>query len=555
MVTEERNAARLSATRSSVRRPRQVVVKIGSGRDFQSGKIGSPETYSWTSQPKSADWLLLNFLKVLRARSREQECSNDYMMQFLSMVPNHVAGPTGVQMQAQVTKASAKVVKGSVDPEPDIEASRAIEEAFTRWGVSEICDIEGLRSWTDHQRQAIRTIARDGEYLARLIKGRDAGPYGFAIQVLDAELLDVQFNQPLSGGAYIRMGIEFNAWSRPVAYHLFDDDPQASPDISYGYPARKRRRIPADEIIHLFIPLWPGQKRGLPWASTALFRMWQLGGYEGAALMNARAGASKVGAITTPAGEDDAAPGATGIEGEDGEGGRGGGEQYIDVEPGSWFRLAPGEEIKGWSPDYPRGEFPEFVRACLRGIAAGLNVDYSSLSGDLENVNYSSIRAGVLEQREVWKGLQAWFIGSYHRRIYAGWLPMALLSGAIMLGGKPVKYLPEREDAFSRVRWQPRRWPWVDPANDTTANVEALRNGFSSLSEIIRDRGRDPEDVWQEIRRERERLKQLGLDDLAGIRPSPEPVAEMINPPTKETPAAKPAKEGSDDDDDDGQGA
>jgi len=41
---------------------------------------------------------------------------------------------------------------------------------------------------------------------------------------------------------------------------------------------------------------------------------------------------------------------------------------------------------------------------------------------DLEGVNYSSIRAGVLEDREIFKGLQDWFIRSLVMPVFDEWV-------------------------------------------------------------------------------------------------------------------------------------
>lgn len=39
----------------------------------------------------------------------------------------------------------------------------------------------------------------------------------------------------------------------------------------------------------------------------------------------------------------------------------------------------------------------------------------------------------------------------------------------------------------------------------------AVQNGLKSRGEIIREQGRDPEDVWRELAEEQQRLTQLGL--------------------------------------------
>jgi capsid protein len=38
----------------------------------------------------------------------------------------------------------------------------------------------------------------------------------------------------------------------------------------------------------------------------------------------------------------------------------------------------------------------------LRKVATSLGISYSTLTSDLTQVNFSSIRAGTIEEREIW---------------------------------------------------------------------------------------------------------------------------------------------------------
>jgi lambda family phage portal protein len=135
---------------------------------------------------------------------------------------------------------------------------------------------------------------------------------------------------------------------------------------AYSYHGRSYVRIPADEIIHGFLPDMVGQKRGLPWTATALWRLQMLGGFEKAALVNARVAASKGGFFQWREGE--------GPEKEEDE------ELYMEADPGSFQELPSGVEFKEWNPQYPSNEFGPFHKAMLRGIASGLEVTYVNLA-------------------------------------------------------------------------------------------------------------------------------------------------------------------------------
>lgn len=442
-------------------------------------------TASWTTQPQTSDEILRRQLRTLRTRSREQARNNDYARRFLALTVSNVVGPKGIALQAQATDP---------DGTPDTIAQQVIERGWSDWGSPENCSVSGQLSWADQQRLVARTVAQDGEALVEFVRG---GPHGVMLKHWDPERLDVDHNRDLGRGRFIRMGIEFSATGRPVAYHLLDGSGEA-----YQWQTRKYRRVPATQMLHIFLPEFVEQKRGVPWTATALMRMQMLGGYEEAALTNARVGASKMGFFVSPDG--DAYVGA----GQDATG-----ATVTSADPGTFEQLPTGTDFRPFNPDYPHGEFGDFVKASLRGISSGLGVSYNTLGNDLEGVNYSSIRQGALEDREMWKAVQEWLVDQFCQPVYARWLEFQLMLGRLKVAGRPLR--EDRYEKYRAVTWQPRRWQWVDPAKEMQAHERAIAQGLRSRSEIIREQGRDPEDVWSEIQREQARMRDLGIEPAA----------------------------------------
>lgn len=429
----------------------------------------------WGATPLTSDEIVDRNQRVLVARSREQANNNDYGRSFLRMARQNIVGPAGVALQAQ-----SKDDKGKLDT----LANEAIELAFEEWSSSENCDVTGKRSWRAIQANCVTSAAKDGEFMVRMIYGADAGPWGFALQMLDPQRCPVDVNEERPGGdGFIRQGIRFNKYGRPLAYLFGTLDEK---DSTYRYGGRHFIEVPADEIIHGFIEDMVGQKRGLPWMATALFRMRQLNAMEDAALINARVGANKLGFVEWQDG--------FGPEMEDDD------ELVIDSEPGEYQVLPEGARIKETNPQYPSGEYAGFIKSALRSMSAGFGVLYNNLASDLEGVNFSSIRQGTLDEREHWKELQEWLIESLVAKVFAGWLPRALLSGRIMVKGRPLK--PERLARYKKVSWQPRRWQWIDPRADVDAAVDAKNNMLTSPGKIIREQGQDPQTVWAESARD-----------------------------------------------------
>ena len=113
-------------------------------------------------------------------------------------------------------------------------------------------------------------------------------------------------------------------------------------------------------------------------------------------------------------------------------------------------------------------------------------------------MNLSSIRHGVLSERDQWMELQESLIEAFALPIYERWLAHALLQQKITLqNGSP---LPAgKRSKFLAVTFQARRWQWIDPAKDVKADTDAVDNLFKSRGQVIRERGRDPREVYAEI--------------------------------------------------------
>jgi lambda family phage portal protein len=175
-----------------------------------------------------------------------------------------------------------------------------------------------------------------------------------------------------------------------------------------------------------------------------------------------------------------------------------------EAEAGQFEELPSGVNFQAFDPTHPSGNYAPFIKAALRGVASGLNVSYNTLANDLEGVNYSSIRAGLLEEREEWKTIQGWLIEHVISRIFEEWLPMAMLSGKLELPANKI-------DKFTAVEWRGRRWPWVDPLKDVQASILSVNNGFKSRRRIIAEGGGDIEDTVAEIAEDKQLANSKGL--------------------------------------------
>ncbi len=166
----------------------------------------------------------------------------------------------------------------------------------------------------------------------------------------------------------------------------------------------------------------------------------------------------------------------------------------------------PGEDIKFSEPSDVGGSYEAFMKQQLRAIAVGMGITYEQLTGDLTNVNYSSIRAGLIEFRRRCGMLQHnIMVFQFCRPVWDRWLELAILSGELDIGEKWAK------EAAKEVKWIPQGFDWVDPLKDQQAQQMAVRNGFKSRSEVVSELGYDVEEIDQEIAEDQRRASSLNL--------------------------------------------
>ena len=108
----------------------------------------------------------------------------------------------------------------------------------------------------------------------------------------------------------------------------------------------------------------------------------------------------------------------------------------IEAQPGVIETLPPGLDFQPWSPDHPAGAFQNFVKAMLRFVASSLGVSYNALASDLEGVNYSSMRSGLLIERDQWRMCQSFMKEQMLQPIFESWISLALLAGELTLDSR-----------------------------------------------------------------------------------------------------------------------
>jgi lambda family phage portal protein len=437
-------------------------------------------TEDWGIYNTSADIDLWGKLRPLRARARRLSTNNPLGQKYLRMCKKNIVGPDGITLQMKVPMKKGKKLNKKLNAE--------IEAAWKIFCDKKVCTVTGKMSMSQAQRFAVEQWKRDGEAIVRLVT-YDRNPFNLALQFFDPDQLDSDFFlYTMPNGNQVRMGVEVDPYGKPVAYYMWN----RHPDEMSSAP-RFRIRVDARDIIQLYVEQRVGQTRGFPEMAPSMLPIHMIGKYAEAEVIAARTAAEKQGFF-------ERAADSAGYEGErDAED-----NLIMKAEPGMLEELPTGVSFKPWDAQHPTHAFPFFMKSQIRMAGAGLDVSYEAFANDREGVNYSSIRAGLLDERDTWKTEQSVMKDNFCQPIFERFLENAWLAGIIKLDGLPSDY-------FGYANWHARGWPWVDPLKDIQAAVLANENGYVTKSQQMGENGNDFEETIDEIKYEQDYITESGV--------------------------------------------
>ena len=457
------------APRAAVRRvlARQSFDALTRGYD---GAARGRRTDGWRAANTSADTEIAVAGALLRDRMRDLVRNNPHAAKAVSVLVNNIVG-AGIIPRA-----------ASGNEKLDREANALWES----WSAQ--CDADGQLDCYGLQTLACREMVEAGEVLVRRRPRRpsDGLAVPLQVQVLETDLLDASRNGDLSDGGRVLQGIEFDPIGKRRAYWLLAQHP--------GDTAISLRRrlesvaIPAGDVAHVY-EKQRAQVRGVPWGTPVMRALRDLDDWTQAELVRKKTEACVVGIVLgADEGEQGIAPCVVDADGN----------RVEQFEPGLIAYARGGKDIKFNQPA-TTAAVSEWLRAQLHIVAAGFRLPYELLTGDLSQVNYSSIRAGLVEFRRMIDAVQ-WqlFIPMFCQPMWDWFTEQAWAAGR----------LPQPRIA---VAWSPPRFEAVDPLKDAMADMLAMRSGTMTLAQAIARQGHNPDAVLAEIAAMNAKLDALGL--------------------------------------------
>jgi len=287
-------------------------------------------------------------------------------------------------------------------------------------------------------------------------------------------------------------GIELNADDQRVAYHLHE-----SALYSQRRNSLQSKRVLADDVGHLFVGDDADQLRGVPWFSTALLKLRDVGDYEFNELQAAAMAACVVLGYRRSAGHGD-----FGVQpNEEWDLTDADGNPITDIRPGMLVDLGATGQLDGFNPQRPNTNAVEFLTHQLRSVASGVpGIKSSTIIGDYRRASFASERAADNDTWPEIEVLQDWFSSGFSQPIYERLVVEGVQSGWFDdVPGFKIEEFEARQEQYLSTSWNgpvPRSINPVDDAKAATLRVsgatsspqrEAALTGTGSCEDNLKD--------------------------------------------------------------------
>ncbi len=412
-------------------------------------------------------------LVTLRNRSRHMTRNNGWHKRAVEAITKHT-------------------VADGIQPAPNTKYKEVprIKELWDLWAKTTAADWNEKSTFYGLQELAMRSVAESGEVLIlkRWVVPSDECPVPLKLQILEGDHLDHsregEFEFSIGDENHkgkARLGVQFDESGRLAGYWLFDYHPG---EFEMFGRTSESMFFPKTDVLHVYEVLRPGQVRGLPMGVASFMKSQDFSDYEDAQLVKQKIAACFSAFVTGDADDD--------INDGDND------EQSEFLEPGIIEHLPPGKNIEFANPPSV-SDYDSYSTRILQGIAAAYGITYEMLTMDYTRVNFTSGRMGKIDVKYNFTSWQ------YNMMVPQLCAPVwTWFIFGCMACGLLKQYVP--------ADWTAPRVPLLDPVKEVTAQVMQIKSGLTTLSEVIRETGREPSELFEEYAADLKQLKELGID-------------------------------------------
>lgn len=182
------------------------------------------------------------------------------------------------------------------------------------------------------------------------------------------------------------------------------------------------------------------------------------------------------------------------------------------IAPGMDIVGAPGEELKGFSPNVPNPEFFDHVRLMLTLVGINLGLPLILVLMDGSETNFSGWRGAFAQAKLGFQRNQRRLCERFHRPVYLWKLQQWIADDPVLR--KRANAIGAR---ITKHTWNKPIWEYIEPVKDVTADLIRVRNGLTSPRRRARERGTEWNQVAREISEDNRTAIVLAKETAADI--------------------------------------
>ncbi len=424
---------------------------------------------------------------ALRSRARQLVRDFPYLARAVKVMVDYSIGP-GIIFQSKVKDAKGK---------PNKKIIHKIEDAV-KWWMDE-ADAAGKLHYYEMMRLSKRQDIEAGEFLVCKIYPKDANRYiPYALQIYEADWLTSSKDNYSTGGIdpaaapgakEIRNGIEYEKLTGRVTGYWFKDPNYGGAEVY----------VPASDVVHGFETLRPQQIRGITQFASGIMIANDISSYLDAEIDTAKLAAKYLAFVYT----EHAAERQAGIGGFTDQQT---GQKIESIENAIIEYLRPGEKIELAQSNRPGTTFQPFTRLLLTMLSIATNVPYELVSGDYQGLNFSTGRIVRNDFAQQLRPISVRHIRQFAMPTIRTAIDIAVMSGKLTLPG-----YWQNPRVYWDAEYQPPGMDAVDPLREAKSQIESIEYLLKSPQEVARARGRDYEEVLDEISLARQMAAERGL--------------------------------------------
>ncbi len=395
----------------------------------------------------------------------------------------------------------------------DLELNKRAKDYITARMEPGACDAAGVLDFSDQLKTTLRALWTDGDIVH--VKRPDGTLLSFEADQVETPTA-AGGKHELTAGRRVVLGVDLNPLNRPLRYYLRQR--QVNGDYGTGPLNQDWQTAAAADVICPAYRTRFHQTRGVPFLAASLGFYTRFHNYLDFESFAAEQNSMQGWKITRQPREDD--PSSV-LDNDDGDSTF---EKLEKMDYGMIFDLLPGEDVKMIASERPGSNFEPYIITCCRIIGVGIGMPLELVLLDFSQTNYSSARASLGEARRSFRGWQRRSQNQFCLPWYRWQIARGIARGE----------LPARPELFkARCQWP--AWEYIDPVKEAQGNAIAISTVTKTPSECIRERGGEPEEVYEEFASDLQRIRGMGLE-----LPNVQVVATT---PTDE-PQEKPTKKG-----------